>query len=156
MKKTVLLLTLLLTGLSVSNLNAQEASARKRNFNLDGEIALSGYDPVAYFKNNAAIIGVKDLAVFHQGVLYYFSSLENKEAFKKNPSQYEPAYGGWCAYAMGTKGSKVDVDPATFKILNGKLYLFYNRHGNNTLKSWNKDESSLRQKADENWKNLFN
>jgi hypothetical protein len=60
----------------------------------------------------------------------------------------EPAYGGWCAYAMGSTGEKVSVDPKTFKIVNGRLNLFYNRFFNNTLDDWNKDEVNLKKKAD--------
>ena len=135
---------------------AQDVTAvRKKNFNLHGSLAIGGYDPVAYFKSNKAIEGDKNLSVYHQGIIYYFSSVENKEEFKKNPFAYEPQYGGWCAYAMGAKGEKVSVDPETFKIINGKLYLFYNRAFNNTLKSWNKDEANLKTKADANWQNLF-
>ncbi len=131
------------------------ASLRKKQFNLDGNVAIEGYDPVAYFKMNKAVKGKKDLTLINQGVVYYFSSAENKEEFKKSPSQYEPEYGGWCAYAMGADGEKVSIDPATFKILNGKLYLFYNRFFNNTLKSWNKDEAKLKTAADASWKKYF-
>ena len=55
---------------------------------------------------------------------------------------------------MGASGEKVEVDPETFKIIDGKLYLFYNKIFNNTLKSWNKDEANLKQKADANWKKI--
>ena len=136
---------------------SQDATAiRKKNFNLnDDGIAIKGYDPVSYFTKGEAIKGKKELAVYHQGATYYFSSTENKEAFKKTPSAYEPQYGGWCAYAMGAKGEKVSIDPETFKIINGKLYLFYNRAFNNTLKSWNKDEQHLKQNADTNWQTIF-
>jgi YHS domain-containing protein len=133
---------------------AQETTARTKHFNLEHQLAIQGYDPVAYFKQNAAVKGSKDLAVFYQGVTYYFSSAANKEEFKKNPAQYEPQYGGWCAYAMGSKGEKVVIDPNTFKITNGKLYLFYNKFFNNTLTSWNKDEAALKGKADVNWTNI--
>lgn len=143
-------------GLLSISLNAQDAGAlRKKHFNLDNGIAISGYDPVAYFTQNKAVKGKKDIAIYHQGVTYYFSSVENKELFKTNPSKYEPEYGGWCAYAMGEKGEKVSIDPETFKIVNGKLYLFYNRFFNNTLKDWNKNEATLKSKADANWPKLF-
>ena len=62
---------------------------------------------------------------------------------------------GWCAYAMGAKGEKVEVDPETFKIVDGKLYLFYNKFFNNTLESWNKDEARLRSNADKNWSKII-
>ena len=140
---------------SITVMGQDLSGLRKKQFNLEENIAVDGYDPVAYFKVNKAVKGSKDLAVSHQGVIYYFSSLENKEEFKKNPSQYEPEYGGWCAYAMGAKGEKVSIDPETFKILNGKLYLFYNRFFNNTLKIWNKEEAKLKPAADASWKKFY-
>ena len=153
MKSLFLFSAITVLGISA---NAQEASAlRKKHFNLDGGVAISGYDPVAYFTQNKAVKGSREIAIYDQGVTYYFSSTANKELFKANPFKYEPEYGGWCAYAMGEKGEKVSVDPETFKILNGKLYLFYNRFFNNTLKDWNKNEASLKSKADANWPKLF-
>jgi YHS domain-containing protein len=155
MKKIPTAMMLTMT-ISVFSFGQDNTAARKSNFNLnDNNVAIKGYDPVAYFKKNTAVKGSESLSVYHQGVIYYFSSVENKEEFKKNPSKYEPEYGGWCAYAMGAKNDKVSINPETFKILNGKLYLFYNRGGNNTLTKWNNDESSLRSKADVNWKNFF-
>lgn len=135
---------------------AQDASAiRKKHFNLESGLAIKGYDPVAYFTQNKAVKGKKELAVSYQGILYYFSSEANKEIFKAAPFKYEPEYGGWCAYAMGQNGEKVSVDPETFKILNGRLYLFYNRYFTNTLKDWNKNEASLKKNADINWPKLY-
>lgn len=57
---------------------------------------------------------------------------------------------------MGDYGKKVEINPETYKIVNGKLYLFYNSYLNNTLKSWNKDEINLKKKADNNWSKIFN
>jgi len=140
---------------SLASFSQDAGSLRKKHFNLDNGIAIQGYDPVAYFTENKAVKGKKDMAVYHQGVTYHFSSPANKELFKANPSKYEPEYGGWCAYAMGNSGEKVSVDPETFKIVNGKLYLFYNRFFTNTLKDWNKNEATLKSKADANWPKLF-
>ena len=141
------MLVFCVNGEDVSNL-------RKKHFNLDNGIAIQGYDPVAYFTLNKAVKGNKDLLLIDRGVVYYFSNNENKELFKKNPEKYAPEYGGWCAYAMGSKGEKVSIDPGTFKIVNSRLYLFYNRFFNNTLKEWNNAEVNLRTKADENWNKL--
>ncbi len=129
-------------------------TAKATNFNLENKVAIQGYDPVAYFTQKKAVKGKAALASSYEGVTYYFSSQANKEAFLKNPSGYEPQYGGWCAFAMGDYGKKVEINPETFKVLDGKLYLFYNAYFNNTLKSWNKDEVSLKKKADLNWKKL--
>lgn len=150
-----LLPTVVLVFLTVTSFAQNATALRKKNFNLEKSIAIQGYDPVAYFKQNKALKGSKELAISDNGAIYYFSSVENKEEFKNNPGKYEPEYGGWCAYAMGTKGEKVEVNPETFKIVNGKLYLFYNKYFNNTLKSWNKDEVNLKAKADVNWQKIF-
>lgn len=152
MKKIFLLLLIVFSN----SIFAQSPAKRIGEFNLEDKIAIQGYDPVAYFIQKKAVKGKSSIATTFEGVIYYFSSNENKESFKKNPSIYEPQYGGWCAYAMGAKGEKVEVDPETFKIVNGKLFLFYNAYFNNTLKSWNKDEANLNRKADSNWKKIIN
>ena len=153
MKRWIMIFAaLVLTGALFSQ---DAASLRKKQFNLEKGIAISGYDPVAYFTQGKPAKGSRDYAVVEEGVTYYFYSAANKETFKKNPSQYQPQYGGWCAYAMGSDGTKVEVDPETFKILHGKLYLFYNKFFNNTLKSWNKNESALQPKADANWQKIY-
>lgn len=153
MKKIILILWIVATSTTAF---AQSASKRTTEFNLEKKVAIQGYDPVSYFKQNKAIKGKSALAASYEGVLYNFSSEANKEVFLKNPASYEPQYGGWCAYAMGSYAEKVAIDPATFKILDGKLYLFYNAYFNNTLKTWNKDEVSLKKKADVNWKKILN
>jgi YHS domain-containing protein len=133
---------------------SQEEAIRKKHFNLDDGIALAGYDAVAYLNQLKAVKGNKSFSSSYGGITYYFSSAANKDEFSKNASRYEPAYGGWCAYAMGSKGEKVSVDPKTFKIVNGRLNLFYNKFFNNTLEDWNKDEANLRKKADINWQKI--
>lgn len=124
---------------------------RQKHFNLTKGVAIQGYDPVAYFTQNKAVKGKKEITHTIQGVTYQFSSQANKDLFVKNHAKYEPQYGGWCAYACGANNSKVSIDPGTFKIVNGKLYLFYNAYFTNTLTSWNKDESNLKSKADTYW-----
>ncbi|WP_264520577.1 YHS domain-containing (seleno)protein [Flavobacterium sp. N1994] len=152
MRKVFLVLFVSFTTIMVG----QTAQKRIAEFNLDKKVALQGYDPVAYFTQKKAVKGKSTFTATNEGVIYNFSSQANKEAFVKSPASYEPQYGGWCAYAMGSTGEKVEVDPETFKITNGKLFLFYNAYFNNTLKSWNKDESNLNKKADANWKKIIN
>ena len=142
----------LITLLSIANLQAQDSiSAREKHFNVSGNLAIKGYDPVAYFTENKGIKGNKQYSYEYKGILYRFVSVANMEQFKKEPSKYEPVYGGWCAYAVGFNGEKVGVNPNTFKIINGKLYLFYNKFGTNTLTMWNEDEKNLKLKADKVW-----
>ena len=145
-------LWLMVTSLA---LQAQSVTQRQQNFNLDNKLALQGYDPVSYFLQKKPLRGKKELAAQFEGITYYFANPSNKEAFVKNPQNYEPQYGGWCAYAMGSNGEKVEIDPETYKILDGKLYVFYNAYFNNTLKSWNKDEVRLKKQADKNWQKII-
>jgi YHS domain-containing protein len=152
MKKILFTLIITLVTMSIS---AQTVSKRTAEFNLEKKVAIQGYDPVAYFKQGKALKGKKELIATYEGVVYQFSSAANKDLFVKNAASYEPQYGGWCAYAMGSSGEKVEINPETFKIIDGKLFLFYNAFFNNTLKSWNKDEASLKAKADANWKKII-
>ena len=119
MKKQILILFIVLTATAFGQTNK-----RTSQFNLENGLAIQGYDPVAYFSQKKAIKGKSTLTAVHEGVTYQFSSQTNKDAFLKNPSGYEPQYGGWCAFAMGDYGKKVEVDPETFKILDGKLNFF--------------------------------
>lgn len=133
---------------------AQTSTLRQKHFLLEKNVALSGYDPVSYFQKNPTK-GSKTYAFTHDGISYQFANATNLETFKKNPTAYEPQYGGWCAYAMGKNGEKVEVNPETYKIVGGKLYLFYNRLFNNTLPDWNEDEANLKKKADSNWQRIY-
>lgn len=154
--KKVLSFAILLGFLFLAQTGQAQTEQRKKQFNISKSgLAIEGYDPVSYFTKSKAEKGNSKWAVLHNGVTYYFSSEGNKELFKSNPAKYEPQYGGWCAYAMGANGEKVEVDPETFKVLNGKLYLFYHSWTNNTLTKWNKDETNLRNKADLNWKKFY-
>ena len=139
----------------LNNQNEAQTSQRSKSFNLDKNLAIQGYDPVAYFTTGKATKGNKDLVAVADGVTYFFASASNKDLFLKDYKKYEPQDGGWCAYAMGFSGEKVEIDPNTFKILNGKLYLFYHSWTNNTLNKWNKEEDILKNKADKNWATLY-
>lgn len=152
MKKLSIILFVALISIATV---AQSPAKRAKEFNLENKIALQGFDPVSYFKGKPSK-GKTEIATTFEGVVYYFSTQSNKDIFTKNPSQYEPQYGGWCAFAMGSSGEKVEINPETFKIIDGKLYVFYNAYFNNTLKSWNKDETNLKKKSDTNWKKIIN
>lgn len=132
-----------------------KAQSPKEHTNKDKKnVAIQGYDPVSYFMDSKPIAGDNKITTEYNGVTYRFKSNKNRDLFMKAPMKYEPQYGGWCAYAMGVDGSKVKIDPETFKILDDKLYLFYNFYFTNTLPKWNDDEIGLKAKADEYWDKL--
>lgn len=129
--------------------------SQKNIYNTKKDVIAHGYDVVAYFSNKA-IKGSKKISFLYEGVIFNFSSKENLIQFKANPKKYTPQYGGFCAYAVGIKGEKVGINPKTFEIRDGKLYLFYNSWGTNTLQLWlNENPNKLKKQADKNWQKII-
>lgn len=128
--------------------------AQEIDYNLNKGFGAKGYDVVQYFKSDPEK-GKDDFVITQDGVKYKFINQANLEQFKKEPKKYLPEYGGWCAYAMGLNGKKYDIDPETYEIRDGKLYLFYNKFTMNTLESWlEEDPVKLRDEGDKNWKQV--
>lgn len=111
---------------------------------------LEGFDVVSYFDKDNPILGNPTLSSIYQGALYYFSSEENKSRFEKQPQQFLPQYGGWCAYGMA-RGKKVNVNPKAYILSNEKLYLFYSTYWVDTRSKWLKDPEGFTLKADQAW-----
>ncbi len=149
-----LLLLALGLGWALALTAQTDAHVRTTQFNQEKGLAIQGYDPVAYFTQNKALKGQPAITHTHAGVTYRFANEAHRKLFIATPEKYEPAYGGWCAYAMGANGEKVEIDPETFEIKNGHLYLFYHTFFTNTLASWQKDRENLRTKADASWQKL--
>lgn len=124
------------------------------DYNTKKGFAVNGYDVVSYFSNDPKE-GKKEFTSQFDGVKYKFFSENNLALFEKNSEKYIPQYGGYCAYAIALKESKVSINPETFIIKDGKLYMFYNAWGTNTLALWQKENDHLLQKkADENWEKI--
>jgi YHS domain-containing protein len=127
-----------------------EQAVPRAHLNLDKQgIALSGFDPVSYYSGKPSK-GSSALSASHGGATFLFASDDNRKAFQANPTKFLPAYGGWCAYAMAD-GKKVEVDPMTFKIKDGRLLLFYHSFLVNTLTKWNAEEGKLYPLAEGHW-----
>jgi len=115
-------------------------------FTADGA-AIHGYDAVAYFKDSKAVKGDSRLSFSWNGGNWYFASQKNLEAFKTNPEKYAPQYGGYCAYGLAN-GHKASTEPDAWMIVNGKLYLNYNKE---VQQKWMGKQSAFIQTADKNW-----
>jgi peroxiredoxin Q/BCP len=138
----------------VAKISELTANPAAKHYNLPGDkVALNGYDPVPYLTQSKAVKGSPQIASSYRGVSYYFANEENRTLFADNPEKYLPTYGGWCATAMA-KGKKVEIDPANFKVTNGRLFLFYNGFFANARSDWEKDEPAQTKKADANWKTI--
>lgn len=90
------------------------------------DIAIDGYDTVAYFTQGKAVSGEKKFQFLWRDANWRFSSQENLDLFKQNPVKYAAQYGGYCAWAMAA-GKTAGIDPEAWHIEDGKLYLNYNK-----------------------------
>ena len=115
------------------------------------KIAVSGYDPVAFFTDSKPVNGSPFVAATHQGATYFFASDEHKKLFTENPDKYTPQFGGFCAYGVGLD-KLFPEDITTWQVRNGKLYLNLN---GDILKKFNADFESNVAKADKNWPGLL-
>ncbi|WP_108424271.1 YHS domain-containing (seleno)protein [Flagellimonas amoyensis] len=130
--------------------------AQTVDYNTQKGYAANGYDVVSYFSGKAKE-GLKQFTTEYDGVKYKFENQSHLETFMAEPTRYLPEYGGYCAYAVAVSGKKVRVNPETFEVRQGKLYLFYNAGHTNTLDLWlDESPNDLRTKADENWKKIKN
>jgi YHS domain-containing protein len=116
--------------------------------NVDAQgLALQGYDPVAYFEDGKPTRGTKKLSASYGGARYLFASEAHRKLFLENPKKYVPEYGGFCA-AGASYGEKVDIDPKTGKVVDGKLYL---NNGPKALEFFNQDTRNTILRANERW-----
>jgi YHS domain-containing protein len=156
----LILVSVLLTTISYAQketVKFANADAPSQNIGEDS-LAVSGYDLTEYFTSKKAIKGSSEYQFEYQGTKYLFLNEKNKLAFVGNPEKYLPQYGGYCAYGLGMDSGlngnppgKYPINPKTFKIINNKLYLFYNDNGYNFLEYWEKNENAYLKKADERW-----
>jgi YHS domain-containing protein len=117
-------------------------------YNASSDVALHGYDPVAYFKNGEATEGSSDNSYEWSGASWHFSSKENQTLFEQNPTAYAPQFGGFCSFAV-SKGFTADISPDAWHIQDNSLYVFADQ---NVRDEWvaGLDEGSL-ESSEANW-----
>jgi YHS domain-containing protein len=115
-------------------------------------VAVKSADVVSYFIQGAHEKGISKFESEYMEATWRFSSLMNKKLFEKEPEIYIPQYGGYCAYAMA-RGDKVSIDPKSWTIYKGKLYLNYSLDVGET---WKKDKDNYIMKADTMWLSTSN
>jgi YHS domain-containing protein len=126
------------------------AAGRADPVNKDGNVAIKGYDPVAYFTQSAAVKGSPQFTQAWMGATWQFSSAANRDEFARNPEKYAPQYGGYCAYGV-SKGHAVSIDPEAWKVVDGKLYLNYSK---DVQKTWSGNIPDNIERANRKWPDL--
>jgi len=118
-------------------------------------IAIDGYDPVAYFRENRAVEGTDEHTYAFQQVVYRFASKENRDAFAQDPAAFVPAWGGWCAYAVAGEGTFF-ADPESFIVRDGRLFLFHDSIFFDAKKAWLKNDHDVQvHNGDSYWQRLI-
>ena len=115
-----------------------------------GELAIKGYDAVAYFQAGKALKGNESFTFQWHDMTWYFLTKENRDLFAASPEQYAPQYDGYCAWAM-TESRKAITDPEVWKIVDGRLYL---NCSTAAYEKWIKDIPGNIKKADAIWLKL--
>lgn len=138
---------------------APELIRNSKEWNLGkNNLAIDGYDPVTYHPEfgGAATQGSEKIVLNYEGVVYRFATEANRQEFQRDPAKYEPAHGGWCSWAV-KDADKVEIDPKSFIVKDGRLFLFYKGFFGDTRARWLKlDHQAQVKQADEQWKKLSN
>ncbi len=141
------LIILFLAALITTLVSAQKAEVFSTSAG-----AIKGYDPVAYFTVGKPLKGDPKISVHWNDADWHFSSQTNLEAFKSSPEKYAPQFGGYCAYGV-SDNHKAPTDPDAWTIVDGKLYLNYNK---DVKELWSKDKPGFIKMANDLWPTIKN
>jgi hypothetical protein len=114
------------------------------------DVAIRGYDTVAYFTENKPVPGLPEFVHEWHDAKWQFASAEHRDLFASDPERYAPRYGGFCAGGMAL-GQKATVDPEAWTIIDDKLYMNFAKSDVPAFLA-NADEEIA--KADRNWQRL--
>lgn len=144
-RRQMLFAALGVAALGGSVLAADDAAAQ--GFYADRGVAIRGTDPVAYFTEGRPVQGSRAHALDWMGVRWHFASAANRDAFAADPAAYAPQFGGYCAWAV-SENYTASIDPAAWRIVDGKLYLNYSR---GVQRQWERDIPGRIARGAANW-----
>ena len=108
------------------------------------EIAIRGYDTVAYFTEGEPVDGSDEFTTEWMDATWRFASQEHLDLFEADPERYAPQYGGYCAYGVAND-ALVKIEPELFTIRDDKLYLNFD---DDVQASWEEDIPGFIEQAD--------
>lgn len=113
------------------------------------QLAIKGYDPVAYFTLGRPTKGDPAISHVWDGGRYQFSSDKHRQMFAAEPAKFAPQFSGHCAAGV-SMGMKVEAQPEHWIISNGRLFLFSGAGEPDRMRA----DSSMARRADANWPKL--
>jgi YHS domain-containing protein len=146
--KTMVLAAFIALGLLSNLAIAKEAPIYTSFF---GNVAVGGYDTVAYFTDKKPVQGDAKFSTSYQGTEWRFATAAHRDAFVADPARYAPQYGGYCAWAVA-QGNTASADPMRWRIVNDKLYLNYDA---DVQKKWDASIPEFIQQANNNWPSVL-
>jgi YHS domain-containing protein len=138
----------LVAALTMLAWSASASAGTSINTGYFGDVAIEGYDPVAYFTEARAVEGSDEFALDWLGATWLFANAEHRDLFAAQPVKYAPQYGGHCALGTAFGESTANIDPEAWSIVDGKLYLQYSKSGR---QGWEQDRTNRIAAADQNW-----
>jgi enamine deaminase RidA (YjgF/YER057c/UK114 family) len=115
-------------------------------------LAISGYDPVAYFTDRKPAPGKPEFEHVWHDARWRFASAAHRDLFVGDPNHYAPQYDGYCAGGVADAAvfgpHKDTVDPEAWAIVDGKLYLTHTRY---SMGRWQPNLAENIKRADANW-----
>jgi hypothetical protein len=86
-------------------------------------LAIEGFDPVAYFADGRAEVGLAAFEAAEAGAVWRFRNEGNRASFVAHPDIYGPQFGGYDPIDLA-RGITVAGNPRFWLILGQRLYLF--------------------------------
>jgi len=87
-------------------------------------LAISGFDPVAYFTDKTPQAGRPELELNSGGAVWRFRNEGNRAEFAAHADIYTPQFGGYDPVAIAN-GKSVPGHPLFWTVTADRLYLFY-------------------------------
>jgi enamine deaminase RidA (YjgF/YER057c/UK114 family) len=120
----------------------------------EARLAISGYDPVAYFTDGKPVPGLTEFELVWHDARWRFASAGHRDLFVGDPNRFAPQYDGYCAGGVSSDAPHKDtVDPEAWAIVDGKLYLTHTPH---SLDRWSQNTAQKIKAGDENWPTVKN
>jgi YHS domain-containing protein len=109
--------------LCVSGMALAQATTERVVVNRFTGLAISGFDPVAYFTDTSAARGDERFEAVRDGAVWRFRNEGNRAAFVSHPEVYAPQFGGYDPIDVA-RGKVVQGLPQLWTIHEKRLYLF--------------------------------
>jgi hypothetical protein len=124
-----------------------QATADDIEVNPHSGLAISGFDPLAYFIDHRPRLGQPGLELTLDGTVWRFLNPGDRAAFAAHPEVYAPRFGGYDAVAVA-RGASVPGHPLFWAVVRERLYLFYD---DATRAAFLADPGRIIVAAERNW-----